>query len=347
MSNLSGNGSRRASRLGDPDVHTAITTDNVGIRLTHYHGGDKGPVILAPGYGTSTLAFTTDTVDTNFPEFLYDRGYDIWLLDYRASPLLPSAATQYNVDDVATHDWPTAVAAVRDATRADTVQVVGHCVGSMTMNMALAAGLKNIRSFVSSQVALHPVVVPLVRTKALLHLATAYKALAKTMTTDYLPSHLSDRAIEQLMHLYPRERCTSPVCRRILFFYGEVFVHDQLNEATHQLIHSMFGAANMTVFQHMSLIFAKGHVVDAYGGETYLNSVANMAVPITYIHGARNHFFEPEGTEETLDLLQRTNDPKLYKRIVFPQYAHMDCFIGKNASRDIFPTLVDELDRFN
>jgi hypothetical protein len=32
---------------------------------------------------------------------------------------------------------------------------------------------------------------------------------------------------------------------------------------------------------------------------------------------------------------------------VFPNYAHMDCFIGKNASRDVYPEVMAELDQHN
>jgi choline dehydrogenase-like flavoprotein len=338
----------RQLRLGEPEIHTATTHDNVDLRLTRYKGGSKGPVILSPGYGTSTFALATDTVETNFPEYLYERGYDVWLLDYRASPALPSAAHQYTADEIATHDYPTAVEKVREVSGADDVQVTAHCVGSMSLNMALAAGLKGVRSAICSQVALHPQVVPLVRLKTKLHLASLVKASGtKTMTSDYDPHHIADRAVELGMHLYPRERCDSPVCRRIIFIYGEVFRHDQLNEETHDAVPEMFGVANMTFFEHMSMIFNKGHVVDAQGEETYITNVDNMTVPITFIHGERNNFFPPEGTERTYDLLVKTNGPELYRRIVFPGYAHMDHFMGKNAARDVFPRLHLELERFN
>jgi len=137
------------------------------------------------------------------------------------------------------------------------------------------------------------------------------------------------------------------VCRRILFLYGEVFRHDQLNEATHDAVHEMFGVSNMTIFEHIALICNKGHVVDAQGEETYLPNASNMAVPITFIHGELNHFFPPKGTENTYELLRRTNDPELYRRHLIPHYAHMDVFIGKNAWRDVFPMLHDDLERFN
>ncbi len=339
----------RELRLGDPEVHSVVTNDNVELRLTRYKGGSKGPVIMSPGYGTSTLALATDTVDTNFPEYLFERGYDVWLFDYRSSPVLPVAATQYTADDIATHDYPAAVAKVQEETGSSDVQVAAHCVGSMSFTMALAAGLQGVRSAICSQVAMHPEVVPLVRLKTKSQIASVLKTLGiKAMSSDYHPDQAKDRVLDALMHLYPtHERCDSPVCRRILFIYGEVFRHDQLNEATHDQVPAMFGVSNMTFFEHISNICNKGHVVDAQGEETYLTNVENMDIPITFIHGELNHFFPPRGTEKTYELLRQTNGPDLYRRIVFPRYAHMDHFIGKNAWRDVFPVLHRELERFN
>ena len=108
----------RPLRLGDiEEIFDVPTSDGREIRLTRFPVGTKGPVVLAPGYGTSTLAWTIDTVETNFPEFLAEHGYDIWLLDYRASPMLPAASTDYTIDDIATRDWPAAIDKVREVTR--------------------------------------------------------------------------------------------------------------------------------------------------------------------------------------------------------------------------------------
>jgi len=84
---------KRPLRMSAPEVHFFQTEDNVQLRLTRYQGGAKGPVLLSPGYGTSTLAYTIDTVDTNLPEYLFANGYDVWLFDYRASPELASSRT--------------------------------------------------------------------------------------------------------------------------------------------------------------------------------------------------------------------------------------------------------------
>ena len=78
------------------------------------------------------------------------------MLDYRASPLLASSATQFNLDDIARYDYPAVVETVRAESGADSVQFMAHCVGSLTMLMALCLGLSGVRSAVSSQLTLHP-----------------------------------------------------------------------------------------------------------------------------------------------------------------------------------------------
>ena len=108
---------KRTLRAPAPEVHFFNTTDGVQLRLIRYRGGSKGPVMVAPGFGTSTFAYSVDTVDTNFPEYLVANGYDTWLFDYRASPELASSLTQFTLDDIATKDWPAAVARVREVGR--------------------------------------------------------------------------------------------------------------------------------------------------------------------------------------------------------------------------------------
>ncbi|MCI0465255.1 MAG: alpha/beta hydrolase [Gemmataceae bacterium] len=340
----------RPLKTSPPEVHYFWTQDNVRLRLTRFQGGKKGPVILTPGFGTNRRAFTTDTVETNFPEYLVAHGYDVWVFEYRASPDLPSGATQFTLDEIARWDYPGAVDTVRRRSGAATVQAVVHCVGSLTFQMALALGLQGVRSAVCSQLTLHPVPPLLNELKAGLHLASFLTVLGfHTLSTDFdTHADWKEYLFDQVLKLYPtRERCNSPVCRRILFMYGESYEHSQLNEATHEAMHEMFGVANLTTFQHISLILNKGHAVDAAGRDVYLPHADRLCIPIAFLHGANNHIFLPEGSQKTYRFLCQTNGPEYYVRHVLPNYAHMDCFVGKDAARDVYPILVKELDKYN
>src|SRR5919201_5911691 len=115
------------SDLPRAEVHPVPTSDGTEVRLTRYRMGDKGPLVMAPGYGNAARAFAVDTVPKNWVQYLGEHGYDVWLFDYRASPDLPSAGTQFTVDDIAQRDWPAAVEIVRGETGRASVQALGHC----------------------------------------------------------------------------------------------------------------------------------------------------------------------------------------------------------------------------
>jgi len=340
---------RRALRMRAPEVHFVMTADRCTIRLTRYHGGEKGPVLLAPGFGTSTAAFTIDTVETNLPEFLFAHGYDVWLFDYRASPALESASQQFDIDLVATRDYPAAVGKVREVTRRNTVQVVAHCVGSMSFLMAMASELRGVRSAVCSSLAFFPISPTANEIKAGLDLGSFMAALGvETISTDFDQTNPVERMIDAVLKLGPTsERCDSAVCRRILLIYGEVYKHDQLNAATHRAIHEMFGVANITAFRHLLLMVKRKQIVDKDGRDAYLPHLDRIAIPITFLHGAENRLFFPTGTLRTAAALGAANGAALYRHVLIPNYAHMDLFIGRNAARDVYPTILSALEEHN
>lgn len=341
---------KRPLRMNAPEVYHFLTEDKVELQLTRYQGGKKGPVLLAPGYGTSTLAFLTDTVETNFPEYLYANGYDIWLFDYRASPALAASRTQFSLDDVATKDYPAAVAQIRAVTGSPDIQVMVHCVGSMTFLMSMLAGkLEGIRSAVCSQLSFYPTTSEANKVKAAFNVGSFFESLGiKTLTTDFNPSSWTDVLDDALLKLnLEGPPCNSAVCRRIWIIYGDVYGHDQLNDDTHNAIHEMFGVGNITTFNHLLKMIQAGQIVDKDGKDVYLPNIERLKIPLTFFQATDNKLFLPEGTQRSFDLLCQKNGADGYSRITIPKYQHMDCFVGKDAARDIFPLILAELDQHN
>jgi cholesterol oxidase len=340
---------QRALRVGPPETHDFAAADGVSLRLARYRGGAKGPVILSHCIGVSSLMYRTDTLPTNLLEYLFAAGFDVWLLDFRFSIELPSSGEQHSFDDVATRDYPAAVARVRELAGADTVQVVAHGVGSSTFTMAMLAGLRGVRSAVCSQVSTHLVVPALNKLKVEMRLPTlAALAGQKTMTayTDR-KSGWCDRLYDRLLELYPiaaEEKCGSPVCHRITAMYGELYEHDQLDPATHAALHELFGVVNVRAFRQLALISREGHLLNERGEDAYLPHLERLAIPITFLHGADNRCVLPRATEITYELLARNNGQGLYRRHLIPRYGHVDCIIGRNAAADVYPLILDQLE---
>ena len=70
-----------------------------------------------------------------------------------------------------------------------------------------------------------------------------------------------------------------------------------------------------------------------------------LAIPIRFLHGAENSCFKPASTERTIETLKQVNDPGLYDRFVIPDYGHIDCIYGKNAVDDVYPKILEHLEK--
>jgi cholesterol oxidase len=305
---------------------------------------------MAPGYGNAARAFAIDTVPKNWVQYLGEHGYDVWLFDYRASPDLPSSFTQFTVDDIALRDWPAAVDTVRRETGRDEIQALGHCVGGLSLFMAIGGGMQGLRSATFSSLAGHPIPTPGNQARAWAHLATLFRLLGiKGLNTNYDPRAWDGKLIEAVMKLVPfRHVYDSPVARRIYFIYGDVYDYENINTPTmERAVPGFFGNGNITFFEHISRMIRAGAARDARGRDVYLENLDAFRLPINFITGEHNKMFVPKGLRQTYDTLRRANGERDYVHHVIPDYAHLDLWLGVNAERDVWPTALAELENHN
>ena len=339
-----------AAALPPAEVHSVPTSDGTAVRLTRYKFGTKGPLVMAPGYGNAARAFAIDTVPKNWVQYLGEHGYDVWLFDYRASPDLASSYTQFTVDDIALRDWPAAIDTVRRVTGQDAVQALGHCVGGLSLFMAIGGGMQGLRSATFSSLAGHPVPTLGNQLRAQARLATIFRLLGiKGLDTKYDPRAWDGRLIETVMKLVPfRHVYDNPVARRIYFIYGDVYDWENINAPTmEQAVPGFFGNGNITFFEHISRMIRAGAARDARGRDAYLANLDNFKFPINFITGEHNKMFVPKGLQRTYDTLRRANGPQDYTHHVIKDYAHLDLWLGTNAERDVWPTALAELEKHN
>ena len=351
----------RKLRLPDPETHFVKTGDGVMIGLTRYEGGRKGPVLLAPGFSVKAKSFATPTVDENLAETLVANGYDVWLFDYRASGDSGNSRTRppaFTIDDIARLDWPTAVEFIRQQTGADTLQAMAHCVGSMSLLMGLGCGaVTGFRSVMASQLTLHPVTNWLNYVKSDLGMAQLLGGLSILdgvfdFTPD--PANQTSNEIDVVAYQVPvpeGQACKNPTCRRVFAVYGPSYDHSKLGHDTHVALAGMFSRISTRPFDQLQLIMETGHAVAADGSDPYtsVEAARRMILPITFLSGVNNQIFYPESGQRSRAWLSVMNPDHadLYQQILFPDYAHMDLFIGRNAARDVSPYIVAELDKYN
>jgi cholesterol oxidase len=323
--------------------------DDAFVRLTRYRAGDKGPLVMATGFGMSSHSFLASTIEQNLTEFLAERGYDIWLFDYRAGIDLPSARTEFTIDDIAQIDWPLAVRKVQELTGREDVQAFGHCVGSGSLLMTMLNGLPGIRAAVCAQFPMHPTTSVFNQVKSRLHTAGAFARVGIGGVSPDVVASAPDELLDITLRTLPmpaEERCGQAVCRWINAIYGCTHRHAQLNDATHRALNEMFGFGNIDSLQHLSLMLRRGLAVTHTGGTEYFEHPERVAgTSILLLQGAHNYIFHPLGSLKTLRWLQDSNPRGDYEREVLPAYAHLDAIVGSRAVVDVYPRIVNFLDR--
>ncbi len=324
--------------------------DDAELMLTHYPhpAATKGPVLVAAGFSMRASSMAEPTIDTTLAEALVEAGYDVWLFDYRSSIALPSCKRDHTVDDIVQNDWPQAIAEVRNRTGASSVQLVGHCVGSVTIMMALLDGVEGVRSAVCSQFFVHPHSSRLNRLKNTFRVVNVFDAVGIEGLTPTTGRRLRDRAIDLIAGILPTpEKCQEPVCRWLNGVFGLTHTHDQLNSLTHETFASAFGTGDVTTLEHLALMARKNRAVDHHGNDIYLPNVDRLDLPMLFIQGSKNYIFKPKGLDETLAWLRAAHPDSgaLHEVLVLEDYAHLDGLVGRNAAADVFPHIIDHLDR--
>lgn len=342
---------KRELRMDAPELHPVKTADGVNIRLARYKGGTKGPLMMTHGFGGNSYTFSIDTIDTNLAEYFYAHGYDVWLLDYRLSSLLPAANDQHTIDQVAMYDYPAAVQKICEVSGAKEIDILAHCVGSVTLFAAMLYGLKNVRSIVSNQIACNFFPASQVKLKSGLHIPQVLDALGVHSLTAYASSNESwqNKLYDKFIKLYATEVagfCTDPVCQRMTFMFGPLYQHANLNEATHKANIEMWGVANMRTYEQLTHIIRTGHLINEAGEDAYMPHTDRLNIPILFLAGDKNQLFLPESTLTTFNLLKEKNGAHLYDRIILPGYGHIDPMFGKDAAIDVYPHILKHFEQF-
>ncbi len=342
---------KRPLRMDSPEIYPLMTKDGYKLQLTRYKGGEKGPLMMVHGFSGNRYTFSSDTIDTNMAEYFYAHGYDVWLFDFRLSCLLSASEDQHTIDSVAKYDYPVAIDKVCEITGADEIDIMAHCVGSISLFMALMQGQKKVRSIVSAQIASDFYAATQVRLKSGLHLPEVLDALGIKSLTAYTDTNANwhERLYNDFIKLYAEPLagyCHDPSCQRMTFMFGPLVEHKQLNDATHKATIEMFGIANVTSYEQLTKMVREHHLVSADGDDIYMPNLKNLAIPITFIHGEKNQLFKPKSTLTTFNKLVEANGKELYKRFVIEEYGHNDCMYGKNAVDDVYPHVLQQFEAF-
>jgi hypothetical protein len=328
-----------------------VAGDGFGCNLIHVTGKTapkKGPVLLVHGAGVSASIFLAP-VKKNIVDYLLEEGYDVWLENWRASIDLPP--NQWTLDQAALYDHPFAVKKVVAETGHPGIKAIIHCQGSTSFMMSVVMGLvPQVYNIISNAVSLHPVVPDFSRFKL------GYLVPMVKMMTPYLnpqwgvhPKGFAAIMINTLVRLTHHE-CNNGVCKQVSFTYGSGFPalwrHENLNSETHDWISHEFAHVPMSFYRQIALSVKDGHLRSAGDNDFFpaslLANTPRTDARITFFAGEKNLCFLPRSQQKSFEYFDRIR-PNHHNLQLVPDYSHLDIFIGKNASRDVFPLMAQAL----
>lgn len=321
----------------------------LSVERTNTQRGKSGqPVLLVHGAGVRSRIFKPP-VPNNLDDVLAAEGYDVWNLDWRAS--IDQEPNQWTLDHSAVFDYPAAVRTIIEHTNRSDLQAVVHCQGSTGFMMSLVSGLlPEVSMVISNAVSLHPIVPKLARLKALY----AVPSLGKLLP--YLNPQWginTPKGWPRLFDFYVRSthhECNNPVCKWSSFTYGAGFptlwAHENLTNQTHDWLTGEFAHVPMSFFRQMSKSIKAGHLVSTGAFDDIPQNLIAQApktdARMVFLAGANNNCFLPESQARTFDFVDKTA-PGKHSFHELANYGHLDVFIGRDASTEIFPLIVDEL----
>lgn len=335
------------------EVIPFLAGDGRALHLIRIRGDaepNKGPVVLVHGAGVRSNIFRAPVRQT-LVDALVAAGYDVWLENWRAS--IDVEPSEWTLDQAAVLDHPAAIRTVVRESGHDTVKAIIHCQGSCSFAMAAVSGLlPEVDVIVTNAVSLHPVVPHAAAVKLKLAVAPVARL------TPYLDPQwafgaptLTARLLTLLVRAFHHE-CANLVCRWSSFTYGVGFPvlwrHENLNSETHDWLQQEFAKVPLTFFHQMSECVRAGHLVPVEGFQALPEDLAvrepETDARFVFLAGEQNRCFLSESQRRSFEHLERFR-PGYHMLHLVPGYGHLDMFMGQDASRDVFPLILAELDK--
>lgn len=331
---------------------------------------DDGPtapdVLFVPGASVSHLIFASPYIRLNAVEHFTRKGYRAWCLTTRFG--------KQNSTDNTTNAWTGYDARLDIAAALEEIRhhhsqcsskqhrppyIIAHCVGSLALASALLTGTvpkDSISGLTASQIFLHPVLQPLNELKATLSLTKLYQILAGdwfalNITRPQSSKSLIQATLDTLLRFYPvtstREICNSNVCHRCLLPFGRLWNHSNLNAATHENLHRIFGGVSIRCVEHLARSGRQQAVVD--GDSRSLLTDGNLqrlsGIPVLLISGADNNVYSADSTLKTLRILRERS--ACVRRKVFADVGHLCGWMGERGAEPggVYETVEAEVRR--
>ncbi len=338
------------------------TEDKLGLSFQRFKQDESDDiVVIIHGLTTSTDMFIMPE-HYNLVKFLHDNGYkDVFCLDFRMSNRhnYNLSLHNYNMDDIAMNDYPAALKVLREMVGDKNIHVICHCLGSASFMMSLfGKAITGIKSVIANSVAL----TPRVPTWSKIKLSMAPFMVEKVLGITYLNPMWSEdpflsrgKIFSKINSLFHRE-CDVPACHMLSLLWGTgwpaLYSHDNLHDVTHKRGGDLYGGTSMNYYRHVLKMVRNNNTAVKYKEDdskyaslpnNYFEYAEEIETPVLFMTGKNNYVF----TDSNIECHRRLEKivPGRHELHVFDNYGHQDVFMGKTNHLDIFPRLVQFLDK--
>ncbi|KAK8038165.1 glucose-methanol-choline oxidoreductase [Apiospora phragmitis] len=351
-------------------TYKIVADDGVTTRMHMWEPtnviGEPKNLFMVPGASVDHQIYALPTIRYNAVNYFTRAGYRVFIPVHRIGALMVAQNNWTTYD--ARLDLRASLEQIRKEYGEAKIYAIAHCMGSVALSTGLLDGripASWLAGVTCSQVFMNPIwnVMNMIKIMAApLPLDWVYKAVAGSWfscSTGQDDSYIQ-KALNEALRLWPDERkelCNNACCHRVSFTYGRCWNHANLNEATHRQIDRFFGGVNMTLLHLLMKQGAEGGVMTNGPLFERLDTVPENIerlrdLPFYLFVGGDNAVLSPTSTESTYEVLcdafgtRDTRDGKglQYKRRVVPNYGHLDCWMGRNAWRDVYPFVRQEVD---
>lgn len=322
----------------EAERHVARTADGWNLALVRYRpaGRPAGrPVLLCHGI-TSTGRHMDLDAQHSLARFLAARGRDAWTLTLRdageSDRADPSKGRHrdYTVDTYAGFDLPAAVAAVRDAAGAPSIDYVGHSLGGIVLYAYLARGGDGVGAAAT------------LGTPARFRFSGRGERIAKLLLVP-LAAMMSHLPLEPLAHsVMPLHGELDSAVERI--FYNA----DNVSPATwKRLIAVGTGQGSSALLGQMQRWIEEDVFRSADGSVDYAAGMARIRIPVMVVAGKVDHLVPVAAAKAGYE---RLGGPRAFfiagvENGLAADYGHMDLVIGDRAAMEVWTRVAEFLDR--
>jgi choline dehydrogenase-like flavoprotein len=351
-------------------TYTLIASDGVHSTLQMWNpigkgSNDPAPTILfIPGAAVDHQIFALPTIEKNAIDYFREAGYRCYCVTHRVGKTM-AAHKGYTTFD-ARLDIRAALEYIRSLQEAqlqsasEKVYVVAHCAGSVALSCGMLDGTvpaEYISGVTASNVFMTPIFakVNMIKASQPVPLNSFYAKFIGSWfsCSSTREDSLVQQAINQILRLYPvgerKELCNSVVCHRSSLVFGRLWSHRNLNAATHSQLSHFLGGTSMVSLGHLMAMGRAGYVMTNPPTSINLVTPSNMSrlrgVPIFFFSGSENTVYDPQNTDVSYTMLRDAFGADDYERTVFEGRGHLDCWMGKDAVKDVYPRVRKHVDQ--